>query len=208
MLNPLRLALLGSSNGTNMLHLIEAIKQQHVNASIEVVLSNKADAPILARARDNNLKAICLDNINKTRETFDTTLSETLQKFNIDLIILIGYMRILSPLFVATWQNRIINVHPSLLPAFSGMMDRKVHEAVLAAGVNESGCTVHFVTEVIDSGPIIIQKTCSVGADDTVDTLKAKVQSLEGEALIEAIQKIKKVYYESNYQASINFCCQ
>ena len=101
-------------------------------------------------------------------------------------------MRILSPYFIGRWPHQIINVHPSLLPDFAGGMDRHVHQAVLDSGVKESGCTVHFVTEVVDSGPIIVQKKCPVFMNDTVDTLRERVQSLEGDVLIEAIQTIKE----------------
>ena len=187
---PLRLALLGSTNGTNMLHLIEAIEQKQMNARIELVLSNKSDAMILSRAKAHQLRAEFVDSRDSSREEYDQILSDKLQLVQIDLIVLIGYMKILSPSFVNQWRHKIINVHPSLLPLFSGLMDRKVHQAVLDAGVSESGCTVHFVTEEVDSGPVLIQKRCSVLLNDTVDTLKSRVQSLEGLALVEAIQKI------------------
>ena len=102
-------------------------------------------------------------------------------------MVLVGYMRILSVEFVSCWQNKIINVHPSLLPAFAGKMDKSVHQAVLESGLKETGCTIHYVTEHVDAGPILLQKTCPVLAADNADLLKSRVQQLEGEALIEVI---------------------
>jgi formyltetrahydrofolate-dependent phosphoribosylglycinamide formyltransferase len=116
----------------------------------------------------------------------------TLKEKNIDLVLLIGYMRILSPAFVSEWRNKIMNVHPSLLPAFAGGMDLNVHQAVIDARMIETGCTIHFVDEGADTGPIIVQKKCSVDAWDTPDTLKTKVQQLEGEAFVEAIQMFQQ----------------
>jgi phosphoribosylglycinamide formyltransferase-1 len=101
--------------------------------------------------------------------------------------VLIGYMRILSNQFVAQWNNKVINVHPSLLPAFAGGIDLDVHRAVLASGIKETGCTVHKVTTEVDGGPIVVQKACPVMVNDTIKTLKARVQALEGKALVEAI---------------------
>jgi len=101
---------------------------------------------------------------------------------------MIGYMRIVSAAFVEAWRGRLLNVHPSLLPAFGGMMDTRVHEAVLAAGVAETGCTIHQVTEDVDAGPIVLQKRCPVLPGDTADTLKARVQALEQAAFIEVLK--------------------
>jgi phosphoribosylglycinamide formyltransferase-1 len=197
-MTPIRLGILGSTNGTHLLNLIDAIKDHRLAATISVVLSNKADAKILTRAKKNKIPARFIDPTNLSREAFDQALSTELHKFPIDLMVLIGYMRILSPTFIAQWRDRIINIHPSLLPAFSGKMDRQVHQAVLDAGVFESGCTVHIVTELVDSGPIVTQKTCPVVAEDTVESLREKVQQLEGEALIEAIQTIQRGRHDTN----------
>eukprot|EP00947_MAST-08B_sp_MAST-8B-sp1_P000667 g667.t1 len=122
------------------------------------------------------------------REAFDETVSQALVDHGVDLVLLVGYMRILSDGFVDKWEGRLMNVHPSLLPDFAGGMDLKVHEAVLAAGKSESGCTVHQVTKEVDAGPIVLQKRCAVLKDDTPESLKARVQALEGTALIEAVQ--------------------
>jgi len=186
------LAIIGSNNGTNMLTLIDAIKQKQLLATIAVVMSNRQDTLILSRAREHQLPALWLDCKALTREVADQQLTQQLLLYDIDLIVLIGYMKILSPAFVQQWAQKIINVHPSLLPAFAGMMDRQVHQAVLDAGVKETGCTVHFVTEMVDAGPIVVQKKCAVYPDDTVDSVRSRVQALEGTALIEAIQICKE----------------
>jgi phosphoribosylglycinamide formyltransferase-1 len=185
-----RLAVLGSTRGTDMQAIIDAIANQTLLASIEVVISNKQDAYILERARLHQLNAVFVDPACLSREEYDKKLVAVLSQYQVDLIVLIGYMRILSNHFIVHWRNKIINVHPSLLPAFAGGMDNNVHQAVLNAGVKETGCTVHYVTEDIDAGPILIQKRCAILVDDTVESLKSRVQKLEAEALIEAIIKI------------------
>lgn len=186
----MRLGVLGSTRGTLMLNLIDAISQQILSAEISIVLSNKNDALILENAKKHGLQAQFIDTANTTRDNYDAKITEILKQHKVDLIVLIGFMRILSKKFVETWANKIINVHPSLLPAFAGKMDKQVHQAVLDAKVNETGCSVHYVTEEVDAGPIIIQKKCEVLTSDTVDQLKARVQSLEGAALITAINRL------------------
>jgi phosphoribosylglycinamide formyltransferase 1 len=183
----MRLGILGSTRGTHLSAIVEAIQQKRLSASIELVISNKSDAGMLARAASYGLPAQFIDPQGLTREEYDHQLSILLQQHAIDLIVLIGYMRILSTAFVTEWKNKIINVHPSLLPAFSGKMDLDVHRAVLAVGVKETGCTVHYVTEDVDAGPIILQKTCAVFENDTPESLKKRVQQLEAAAIVEAI---------------------
>lgn len=183
----MRLAVLGSTRGTNLSAIADAIARRQLDAEIEIVISNKPDTGILERARDLRLRAQFIDPAGLPREEFDARVSQVLHEHQVDLIILIGYMRILSPQFVQEWQGKIINVHPSLLPAFAGMMDLQVHAAVIAAGVKETGCTVHYVTEDVDAGPIILQKQCAVLPADSPETLKARVQQLEGAALVAAI---------------------
>lgn len=183
-----QLAVLGSTRGTDMQAIIDAIKNGDLNAKINVVISNKADAYILERAKNHDIEAVFIDPKGKNREQFDQEVIKILDSKNIDLILLIGYMRIISVPFVEKFRNIIYNVHPSLLPAFAGGMDTDVHTEVIKSGVKETGCTVHIVDEGVDTGPIIIQKKCSVEEGETPDTLKVKVQKLEGEALIEAIK--------------------
>lgn len=186
----IRIAILGSTRGTNLNAVVAAIKQQRLPASIELVLSNKADAPILEKASQFGLKSLFINPQGLSRSDFDHSLSEILTQHRIELIVLIGYMRILSAEFVLNWENKIINIHPSLLPAYAGLMNLDVHQAVLDGAEHETGCTVHFVTEQVDAGPIILQKKCPVLAGDTPELLKTRVQELEGDALIEAIYTI------------------
>jgi phosphoribosylglycinamide formyltransferase-1 len=183
----IRLGILGSTRGTDMLALIEAIQQKQLAASIEIVISNKEEAGILTQARKHGIPTHFLDPLTLSRTEYDEKTSAILNFYTVDLIILIGYMRILSADFIAQWPKKIINVHPSLLPAFAGGMDQDVHQAVLAAGIQETGCTVHYVTEKVDGGPILLQKKCPVFPTDTIESLKARVQKLEGEVLIDVI---------------------
>lgn len=189
----IRLGILGSTRGTHLATLVEAIAQHRLPASIEIVISNKANAPILERALAYQLPAQWVDGSGLTREAYDANISALLHEHGVQLVVLIGYMRILSDGFVNEWENKIINVHPSLLPAFAGKMDMEVHKAVLESGVKETGCTVHYVTSAVDAGPIILQKTCPVLANDTPESLKQRVQQLEGQAMIEAIASSLKL---------------
>jgi phosphoribosylglycinamide formyltransferase-1 len=186
----LRLGILGSTRGTDMLALIAAMQQNKLSATIEIVISNRSAAQILTRATDFNLPAQFIDATGLTRDVYDEELTKVLQQYDVELIVLLGYMRILSNQFVATWRNKIINVHPSLLPDFAGGMNNNVHQAVLNAGKTETGCTVHYVTEEVDEGLILVQKRCAVLPTDTVASLKTRVQELEGIALIDAIENI------------------
>ena len=187
----IRLGILGSTRGTNMLALIQAIEDSILLATIEIVISNKPNALILERAKTSGLSAQYISPEGLNRSEYDKKISDLLVKHHVDLVVLIGYMRILSPDFVSFWSNKVINVHPSLLPAFAGKMDVQVHQAVLDVGMKETGCTIHYVTQHIDAGPIILQKKCRVSPDDTVESLKEKVQKLEGLALVQSIQLIK-----------------
>lgn len=187
-----RLAILGSTKGTDMQAIIDAIAKKELDASIEIVISNKNNAYILERARKHNIEAIYISQKGKTREEFDQEAMKILDKKNIDLVLLIGYMRFLSKEFVSKWRGRVMNVHPSLLPAFAGGMDANVHEEVLKSGAKETGCTIHFVDEGADTGPIIAQKKCKIEPNETIESLKTKVQKLEGEAFIEAIKQFNK----------------
>jgi phosphoribosylglycinamide formyltransferase-1 len=183
----INIGILGSTRGTDMQAIIDAIQQKKLTAEIKIVISNKEDAFILERARTHQLSAVYVNPQNNSREDYDKKISEILHAHHVNLIILIGYMRILSNPFIAEWREKIINVHPSLLPAFAGGMDQNVHQAVLDSGVKETGCTVHYVTEEVDAGPILLQKKCDVLPNDTVETLKTRVQQLEGDALVEVI---------------------
>ena len=188
----IKLGILGSTNGTDLQAIFEAEKTKKLNAKVNVVISNKENAYILKRAKNHGVPAVFINHKNKKRKDFDSKISIELKKNNIDLILLIGFMRILSAEFCNAWQGKILNVHPSLLPKYSGGMDINVHDEVIANGDKESGCTIHFVTEELDSGPILIQKKCKVINGETAETLKTKVQQLEGLAFVEAINQLSK----------------
>ena len=184
----IRLGVLGSTNGTDLQAILDAISAGELDADVVVVISNRTGAYILERAEINNVSAFFISHKGKKREEFDGEITAVLKEHSVDLVLLIGFMRILSPEFCRVWQDRILNVHPSLLPKYAGGMDINVHEEVLKNKDTETGCTIHFVNELVDAGPILIQKKCNVDPDDTVDSLKTKVQTLEGEAFIEAIK--------------------
>lgn len=184
----INIAVLGSTRGTDLQAIIDEIEAGKLNAKIAVVISNKEDAYILERARKHNIKAIFLDPNGKTREEYDREIIKILESENVDLVLLIGYMRILSKEFVQRYKNRIMNIHPSLLPAFGGGMDKDVHKAVLESGVKVTGCTLHFVDEGVDTGPIILQKPVMIEEGDTIESLKAKVQKAEQEIILKAIR--------------------
>ena len=188
----IRLGVLGSTRGTDLQVILESVKAKKLNATVSVVISNKEKAYILKRAQNNGLPSIFINHKNKKRENFDLELTSTLEKYNVEFILLIGFMRILSSTFCNRWRHKIINVHPSLLPKYSGGKDMNIHEQVIKNGDKESGCTIHFVTEELDKGPILIQKKCKVNTNETPETLKVKVQRLEGIAFIEAINQIEK----------------
>jgi len=188
----IHLAILGSTNGTDLIAIYNAIKSGELDAQIDIVIANKKDAGILAKAKNWNLdyKYIAPQ---KNREEYDKKILKELQKYNIDLVLLIGYMKILSPILINNYPDKILNVHPSLLPKFAGGMDTDVHTEVLKAKETETGCTIHLVDEGIDTGKIILQKKCPVESHDTAETLKQKVQKLEGEAFVEVIRNYKLI---------------
>lgn len=196
----IKLGVLGSTRGTDMQAIIDEIEARKIDAEIAVVISNKEDAHILERARKYGIPAVFVNPKGKTREEFDREVDSELEKRGVELVLLIGYMRILSPWFAKKWYGKAMNIHPSLLPAFGGGMDKDVHQAVLDFGCKVTGCTLHFVTEEVDSGPIIAQKCVPIEEDETVDTLKAKVQAAEQEVILKAINWFKdgKIRLEGN----------
>jgi phosphoribosylglycinamide formyltransferase 1 len=177
-----KIGVLASTKGTDLQAIIDEIESGKMpGIEITVVISNKKNAYALERADKHGIKAIFADPKGKTREEYDKELIKVLKENKVDLVVLIGYMRILSVPFVREYRNRIINVHPALMPKFSGpgYFGANVHEAVLKAGEKETGCTIHFVDEGVDEGEIILQKKVSVEPTDTPDSLKEKVQALE-----------------------------
>ena len=187
----IKLGVLGSTRGTDLQAIINSINNKELMAEVAVVISNKKDAYILDRAKQNKIPSFFLSHKGMKRDEFDRKISNVLKNNNVELVLLIGFMRILSAEFCQTWRDRMINVHPSLLPKYAGGVDSSVHEEVLKNGEKETGCTIHFVTEDVDGGPILIQKRCLVGDNDTAETLKKKVQELEGKAFVESIKLIQ-----------------
>ena len=169
----LKVGVLISGRGSNMAALVEAAKADDYPAEIALVVSNVADAPGLANAtRGGIATAIVSHRGQPDRETFDRVVSAELDRHGIELVALAGFMRIFSPWFPERWKGRIINIHPSLLPAFKGL---HVQQQAIDAGARVSGCTVHFVTADLDGGPIIAQAAVPVLADDTADALAARI---------------------------------
>ena len=191
----IKLGVLGSTNGTDLQTILDSIASGELIGEVSVVLSNRKNAYILERAKNHNVPAFFLSHKEKSREKFDAEMTAILKEHAVDLVLLIGFMRILSTKFCHVWRDKLLNVHPSLLPKYAGGMDTNVHEDVLKNGDEETGCTIHFVTDEVDRGPILIQKKCNIEPNETADTLKTKVQKLEGVAFIEAIQSIQNNSY-------------
>ncbi len=182
-----RLGILLSGRGSNFQAIAKSIAQGKIAAEIAVVISNRAEAPGLALARELGLTAVTIPSRGLDRESYDRLLLEELAKHDVDLICLAGYMRLLSATFVRAFPLRILNIHPSLLPSFPGLDAQ--HQAV-AHGVKFSGCTVHFVDEHLDAGPIVLQAVVPVLDSDTADTLSARILAEEHKIYSEAIQVV------------------
>ena len=175
-----KIAVLISGGGSNLQSIINHIEQGHIDASIACVISNKPDAYGLVRAQDANIPTHVIEHKNyASREAFDQELVRTLAVYNSKLIILAGFMRVLSPTFINEYQGDILNIHPSLLPKYTGL---HTHTRAIEAGDNEHGCSVHFVTADLDEGPLVIQAKVKVEKSDSADSLATRV--LEKEHLI------------------------
>jgi phosphoribosylglycinamide formyltransferase-1 len=188
----LKIGVLGSTRGSALQSVLDAIAAGTLDVEIVLVVSDKQSAPILERAARHGVRALFLNPAGLTREDYDQQVSDALRQAGAELVLLIGYMRIVSEQFVKTWRGRLLNVHPSLLPAFAGLMNLKVHEAVLAAGVSETGCTIHQVTDEVDGGPVVLQKRCPVLPGDTAEILRSRVQALEQAAFVEVLQRWRR----------------
>jgi len=189
----IRLGILGSTRGSDLVPIVEAINDGRLRASVEVIISNNKGSLILEKAEKYKISSAFIDHKGKERLVFDREIDKKLSEKKVDLVLLIGFMRILSKEFVRSWEGQIINVHPSLLPKYAGGINNDVHRDVLQAKDKETGCTIHLVTSEVDRGPIVVQKKCVVLETDTVDSLKERVQSLEGVAFIEAINKMRGI---------------
>jgi phosphoribosylglycinamide formyltransferase-1 len=180
------IGVLVSGSGTNLQAIINAIEARKLDAKIEIVLSNKAEAYGLVRARKHGIPVEVLNHKNfSSREDYDQAVVAQLQARGVELVALAGFMRLLSPVFVRAYSNRIMNIHPALLPSFPGL---HVQQKAVDHGVRFSGCTVHFVNEECDEGPIIIQAVVPVFGDDTGATLAARILEQEHRIYPRAIQ--------------------
>jgi len=178
----IRVVILLSGRGSNF----QAIAEAQLPIEIVAVISNRPRAAGLQYARERGLTAIALDHTeHPDRDTFDALLADEIERHRPDLVVLAGYMRILSAEFIARFEGRLLNIHPSLLPMFPGL---KTHQRALAEGVKIHGCTVHFVTADLDHGPIVIQAAVPVRADDTPDTLAARVLAQEHRIYPQAVR--------------------
>lgn len=202
----LKIAVLVSGGGTNLQAIIDSIKENKItNAEIKVVISNNKNAYALERARMNGIQAEYLSPKQfPNREAFGEALVAQLNNYKIDLVVLAGYLVIVPELLVKNYRNKIINVHPSLIPAFCGMgyYGLKVHEEALKRGVKLTGATVHFVDEIADHGPIILQKAVQVKEEDTPEILQKRVmEEAEWNILPQAIDLIAndKIQVENGY---------
>lgn len=184
-----RVAVLISGRGSNMAALIEAAKAPDYPAEIVLVVSNRPDAAGLAHARAAGIATAVVDHtkFSKNREAFDRELQAVLEAHRIDLVCLAGFMRLLTAWFVGRWSDRMLNIHPALLPAFKGL---NTHARALAAGVKTHGATVHFVVPEMDSGPIIAQAEVPVLDGDTPETLAARVLAVEHRIYPEALRRV------------------
>src|SRR5688500_14711520 len=186
MARPVSLGVLISGGGTNLQAIIDAIEAKKLDAKIEIVLSNKADAHGLVRAKKHKLPMAVLDHkAFPSREAYDQAVVDLLRARGVELVALAGFMRLLSPVFVKAYSNRIMNIHPALLPSFAGL---NVQKKAVEHGVRFSGCTVHFVNEECDEGPIIIQAVVPVFPDDTEASLAARIIEQEHRIYPRAIQ--------------------
>jgi phosphoribosylglycinamide formyltransferase-1 len=187
-----RLGILLSGRGSNFCAIADAIAEKRLDADIAVVISNRAEAPGIAAARERGLNAVVLPSRGLDREIYDRALVAELRKNGVELVCLAGYMRILSGYFIREFSMRILNIHPSLLPAFAGLDAQ--HQA-LEHGVKFSGCTVHFVDEGLDSGPILQQAVVPVLDSDTVESLSARILREEHRIYSEAIALVLSTKY-------------
>ncbi|MBM3482481.1 MAG: phosphoribosylglycinamide formyltransferase [Alphaproteobacteria bacterium] len=186
----LRLAVLISGQGSNLQALIDATQRAGFGAEIVIVISNQPNAYGLGRARKAGLSTKLIEHrAFASRDAFDDAIDGALRDARVDLVCLAGFMRVLGDAFVERWRDRLINIHPSLLPAFKGL---DVHARVLAAGARISGCTVHYVRPEVDAGPIIVQAAVPVLPDDTVDALQARVHRVEHVIYPLAVELIAK----------------
>lgn len=184
----MKIGILISGRGSNMLAIVEASQNNSIpDSKVAAVISDKKDAQGLLKAQERGIETLVVARNKRSREEHDAEIVAELKKRNVELVCLAGYMRLLSKEFVRAFPNRIINIHPSLLPSFKGL---DAQQQAIDYGAKISGCTVHFVDEALDHGAIILQKAVEVNDDDTAETLSAKILTEEHALYVEAIKKI------------------
>ena len=194
----LKLGVLVSGRGSNLQSIIDNIENGNLNCKLEIVISDNKDAKALERAKNHQIKSKFIDPSKfSTKKKYEDKIIECLEDEGVELIVMAGFMRILSPYFIHYFENRIMNIHPSLLPAFSGLNAQK---QALDYGVKVSGCTVHFASEKMDDGPIIIQKAVEVKENDNEEKLARRILKEEHNILPKAI----KLYEEGKLEVKNN----
>jgi len=184
----MKIGILISGRGSNMSAIVEAVQNGQIpNSEIAIVVSDKASAKGLHKAKERNVETLVIEKNGRTRVEHDAEIISEIKKRNVELVCLAGYMRLLSPKFIRSFPDRILNIHPSLLPAFKGLDAQK---QAVEYGVKYSGCTVHFVDESLDGGAIVAQKVVEVKDDDTPETLSARILEHEHALYIEALKRI------------------
>jgi phosphoribosylglycinamide formyltransferase 1 len=183
-----RLGVLISGRGSNLKAIIDAIEQKRLDASIAIVISNSPDAPGLDHARQAGIQTLVIGHKSySTREDYDRALVKALNERNVALVCLAGFMRLLSPVFISAFPDRILNIHPSLLPKYPGLHPQ---QQALDDGASISGATVHFVNAELDAGPIVLQEIVPVRAGDTAETLAARILTVEHQLYPRAIEQV------------------
>jgi phosphoribosylglycinamide formyltransferase-1 len=182
------IGILISGRGSNMVAIVDGVASGEIpDSEVAVVISDKADAAGLAKAQERGVETLVIERRGRNREEHDAEIITALNERGVELVCLAGYMRLLSPSFVAAFPERILNIHPSLLPAYPGL---NVHERVLAAGEKVSGCTVHYVNEDLDAGEIVLQRKVPVLENDTPETLSARILDEEHRLYVDAIKLV------------------
>ncbi|UCG43994.1 MAG: phosphoribosylglycinamide formyltransferase [candidate division WOR-3 bacterium] len=188
---------LASGRGSNFEALVRATRKDIPDAEVRVLVCNVPDALALRRAEADDIPHLVVNHKKfDSRKAFEEEVVKELNRHDVRLVCLAGFMRILSPYFVHHYESRIMNIHPSLLPAFAGLQGMQVHRAVLESGAKITGCTVHFVTDDVDAGPIVVQRAIQVREDDTPDSLAVRVLLEEHQAYARAV----KLYAENRLQ--------
>jgi len=186
----MKIGILISGRGSNMVALVDAVKRGEIPESeVAVVISDKVDAAGLVKARERGVETVVIERQGRKREEHDAEITGELSQRGVELVCLAGYMRLLSPSFIKAFPNQIINIHPSLLPAFPGL---DAQRQAFEAGVKVTGCTVHFVDEHLDNGPAILQKEVEVLDNDTIGTLSDRILEQEHKLYVEAVKLLTR----------------